>query len=110
VNAVANPPRGLRAWLLSDSPTSTNQARCQRFYVAWLSFRRNPIAMLGLFIIAGLVLMAALVPLVTGSTGMEPERDRRKTRGPEPALKCPKPGDPRQDRTLDRTQSRLGRS
>ena len=77
MNAAATPTRGLRAWLLSDSPTSTNQARCQRFYIAWLSFRRNPIAMLGLIIIAGLVFMAGLAPLITGSTGLEPELDRR---------------------------------
>ena len=34
----------LRAWLLAEVPTSKWQARGQRFYIGWLSFRRNPIA------------------------------------------------------------------
>ena len=36
-----------------------------------------PNIMLGLIIIAGLVFMAGLAPLITGSTGLEPELDRR---------------------------------
>jgi len=66
---LANP--GLRAWLLSDSPTSANQARCQRFYLAWLAFSANPVAMTGFVIIAGLILIATFAPLITGGDGIK---------------------------------------
>ncbi|MBT7759179.1 MAG: ABC transporter permease, partial [Rhodospirillaceae bacterium] len=62
---------GLKAWLLSDTPHSVTQARCQRLYLAWLAFAANPIAMLGLAIIVILVLMAAAAPLLTGGDGTE---------------------------------------
>ena len=74
---AASYPKGVRAWLLSDSPRSTRQARCQRFYLAWLAFRRNPIAMLGLAIVVGLLLMAVFAPWITGSSGLEPVLQRR---------------------------------
>jgi peptide/nickel transport system permease protein len=74
---LAESNTGYRSWLLSDSPTSTAQARCQRFYLAWLSFKQNPIAMLGLFVIAGLVVMAAFAPWITASDGLEPVLQRR---------------------------------
>ncbi len=64
-------PRTTRAWLLSDSPGSVTQARCQRFYLAWLAFQANPIAMIGFVIIAGLVLIALLAPLITSAGGTE---------------------------------------
>jgi len=63
---------GWRAWLLSPSPQSAVQARAQRAYVGWLSFRRNPIAMAGLIIIAILILMAVLAPVITSSDGATP--------------------------------------
>ena len=68
---------GPRVWLLSDTPASVAQARCQRFYLAWLAFRANPIAMTGLGIVAGLVLMAILAPWITSSSGLEPELGNR---------------------------------
>ncbi|MGM0586347.1 MAG: ABC transporter permease [Pseudomonadota bacterium] len=70
--AEATAPRsaGWRAWLLAEAPESPLQARCQRWYLAWLSFRQNPIAMAGFVIIAALVLMAALAPLLTASDGI----------------------------------------
>ncbi len=61
----------LRIWLLSDSPESTFHARCQRFYLGWRAFCTNPIAMLGLLIIAALVLAAAFAPLLTQGDGTE---------------------------------------
>jgi len=61
---------GLRAWLLSDSPANAYQARAQRAYVGWLTFRVNPIAMAGLIIIASLLLVAAFAPLLTGGEGI----------------------------------------
>jgi len=67
----------LRAWLLAEAPGSSSQARLQRVYLGWLSFSRNPIAMIGLFIVAGLVLVAALAPWITGSEGLQPELSNR---------------------------------
>ncbi len=68
---------GLRAWLMSASPRSSLQARCQRSYLAWLAFRANPIAMTGLIIIVALVLMAILAPLLTRTNGLGPELENR---------------------------------
>ncbi|MDX2312630.1 MAG: ABC transporter permease [Gammaproteobacteria bacterium] len=70
--AMVEKSKGLRAWLLQDVPDSITQARVQRFYLAWLTFRRNPIAMTGFLIIATLVVMAAFAPLVTSTSGLEP--------------------------------------
>ena len=69
--------KGLRSWLLQDVPESTLQARCQRFYLAWLVFRRNPIAMAGLLIILSLVLMAIFAPWITTTDGLDPQLDNR---------------------------------
>ena len=71
--AVVEKRKGLRAWLLQDVPDSITQARVQRFYLAWLTFRRNPIAMTGFLIIATLVVMAAFAPLLTATSGLEPQ-------------------------------------
>ncbi|MFP4125838.1 MAG: nickel transporter permease [Alphaproteobacteria bacterium] len=62
--------RGLRAWLLADAPQGPFQARCQRVFLAWLTFRSNPIAMAGLGIVAGLVLVALLAPWLTATNGL----------------------------------------
>ena len=69
--------RGLRAWLLSDSPGSVLQARCQRAYLAWLAFSANPIAMAGFVIIAALLLMALFAPLLTQGDGSEQDLANR---------------------------------
>jgi len=61
----------LRKWLLTNSPESAFHARCQRLYLSWRAFRTNPIAVLGLLIIVGLVLVAALAPLLTQGDGTE---------------------------------------
>ncbi len=71
--AAASNGRGLRAWLLQDVPESIMQARVQRFFLAWLVFRRNPIAMSGLLIILSLVLMAIFAPWITATNGLEPQ-------------------------------------
>ena len=47
-----------RAWLLSDRPTSRHQARVGRAYVVWRQFSENRLALLGLFIILGLIFIA----------------------------------------------------
>jgi peptide/nickel transport system permease protein len=61
----------LRDWLLAEIPQSRSQARCQRVYIGWLAFRRNPVAVIGLLIIASLVAVAALAPWITASDGLE---------------------------------------
>jgi len=75
--ALVNRGAGLRAWLLQDVPESITQARAQRLYLAWLVFRRNPIAMSGFLIILILVLMAIFAPLVTSTNGLEPHLEDR---------------------------------
>jgi peptide/nickel transport system permease protein len=54
----------LRAWLLSDAPASRRQAACGRWYRDWLTLSANPLAMLGLAIVLGLVLTALIGPLL----------------------------------------------
>ncbi|MEX2520410.1 MAG: ABC transporter permease [Paracoccaceae bacterium] len=77
MSVAAERPGGIRGWLLSPSPGSRRQARCQRAYIGWIAFRANPIAMTGLIIIASLVLMAIFAPLLTGSDGLQPELENR---------------------------------
>ncbi|MEQ9607835.1 MAG: ABC transporter permease [Kiloniellaceae bacterium] len=55
---------GWRAWLLSGSPASRRQARLGRLYIAWLGFRGNHLAMLGLGIVLTLILVAIFAPLI----------------------------------------------
>jgi len=66
-----------RSWLLAEAPESPLQARAQRWYLAWLAFRRNPIAMAGLAIILALVLMAALAPVLTTTDGIVQDLGQR---------------------------------
>jgi peptide/nickel transport system permease protein len=54
-----------RNWLLSDTPDSRFQARMGRFYLGWLTFAKNPLAMLGLLILVLLVVMAAFAPWIS---------------------------------------------
>ncbi|MFT0861431.1 ABC transporter permease [Ancylobacter sp. G4_0304] len=55
---------GWRAWLLTETPTSRRQARLGHAYAAWLRFRANPLAVLGLAIILALVLVAAAANII----------------------------------------------
>ena len=59
------PIQGLRAWLLTDTPSSRRHARLASWYRGWLSFRANPMTMLGLGILLFLVFTAALAPLLS---------------------------------------------
>jgi peptide/nickel transport system permease protein len=67
----------LRGWLLAEIPQSKGQARCQRIFIGWLAFKRNPVAVIGLLIIVGLVAIAALAPWITSSDGLEPHLANR---------------------------------
>jgi peptide/nickel transport system permease protein len=67
----------LRGWLLAEAPVSKAQARCQRVFISWLAFKRNPVAVIGLLIIASLVLIALLAPWLTSSDAIEPRLTER---------------------------------
>jgi len=55
---------GKREWLLSSAPNSRLQARLGRTYLSWLAFTENRLAMIGLLIITGLVIVAILAPVI----------------------------------------------
>lgn len=61
--AHTNKP-GKREWLLSSAPGSRLQARLGRTYLSWLAFTENRLAMIGLLIITGLVIVAILAPVI----------------------------------------------
>lgn len=50
--------QSLRTWLLSERPQSRMQARLGRSYMIWKRFISNKLAVLGLLIILGLILVA----------------------------------------------------
>jgi len=52
----------LHDWLMSERPASRRQAALGRAYAGWRTFARNRLALLGLVIVLGLVLMAAFAP------------------------------------------------
>ncbi len=58
------PSDSLHAWLLTATPGSRLQARMGRAYGAWLSFRGNRLAVIGLTVIVILLLVAALAPVI----------------------------------------------
>ncbi|MCZ8041553.1 MAG: ABC transporter permease [Beijerinckiaceae bacterium] len=64
-------------YLLTDSPSSRRQARLGQMYRKWLSFRRNPLAMVGLCIIVALLLVAAFAPLIATADPLAQNLDRR---------------------------------
>ncbi len=62
MSASDTPSQGRRAWLLTDTPTSRRHARLAAWYQGWLSFRANPMTMIGLAILLFLVFIAAFAP------------------------------------------------
>ncbi len=66
-----------RRWLLSPNPASRSQARLGRAYEAWLSFRENRLAMVGLLIVAALVAVAALAPALAPYPPNQPDLGSR---------------------------------
>src|SRR5262245_39100612 len=60
--------QSLCQWLLTDAPLSRRQALLGRWYSNWLALRRNPLAMAGLAIVGGLLLMAAVGPFLVGGS------------------------------------------
>jgi peptide/nickel transport system permease protein len=68
-----------RQWLTTDTPQSRRQARMAQLYLGWLNFRSNPLAVLGLAIILGLVLVAAIAPLIATHDPLAPNLATRLT-------------------------------
>ncbi|WP_064696622.1 ABC transporter permease [Rhizobium aegyptiacum] len=62
--ASPSPTMSRREWLLSDRPQSRMQARLGRAYVTWRQFTANRLAVVGLLIIVGLLLVAAFADLL----------------------------------------------
>jgi len=54
----------LHDWLMSDRPASRRQAALGRTYAGWRSFARNRLALLGLAIVIGLVLVAVFADVL----------------------------------------------
>jgi peptide/nickel transport system permease protein len=51
-------------WLRAEATTSPAHARVQRAFYGWLRLRANPLAFGGFLILVGLVLVAALAPVI----------------------------------------------
>ncbi|CAH1657877.1 ABC transporter permease [Chelatococcus asaccharovorans] len=64
-------PQHWRAWLLSDRPASRRQARLGRAYAGWQRFTTNKLAMVGLAIVLGLVLVAAFANVIAPYSPVE---------------------------------------
>ena len=62
MNVSDSSDQSLRAWLLTDTPTSRRHAQLAAWYRGWLSFRANPMTMFGLGILLFLVFVATLAP------------------------------------------------
>ncbi len=60
------PPHGQtwRDWLNTDTPTSRSHARAAAAWHGWLRLKSNHMAMLGLYILIGLVAVAAFAPWI----------------------------------------------
>ena len=54
----------LNAWLLDPNPKSRLQSRAGQTWLSWLRFRRNPLAMIGLFISLTLIFMSIFAPFL----------------------------------------------
>ncbi len=65
MNVSESSDQSLRAWLLTDTPSSRKHAQLAAWYRGWLSFRANPMTMLGFGILLFLVFVAALAPLLS---------------------------------------------
>lgn len=54
----------LHAWLTDPAPRSRRQARLGQAYLGWLRLARNPLTLIGLAIVLGLIAVAALAPWI----------------------------------------------
>jgi peptide/nickel transport system permease protein len=65
------------AWLADATPHSRLQAVLSRIWLGWLLFSRNRLALLGLGIVLGLVMVAALAPLLAPDSPVVPNLQNR---------------------------------
>ena len=78
-----------REWLLSDSPTSRKQARWGQNYRIWLALKANRLAMVGLWIVIILALLALFAPLIAPYDPLEGIGGLRGARLVPPSLAHP---------------------
>lgn len=67
----------LAAWLKDPNPTSRWQARVGQTYLGWLRLRRNPLAVIGIIIVAALLLMALFAPWIAPHDPIAQDLSRR---------------------------------
>jgi len=67
----------IRSWLTRETADSAFQARLQRLYFSWLQFRSQPLALVGLTILAVLVAVAVLAPWLAGHDPLLQNLDQR---------------------------------
>ena len=67
----------LRAWLLSAAPASRRQARLAAWYKGWLTFRANPLAMVGLIVLITLIAAAIFAPFLSSHDPFTQDLGRR---------------------------------
>ena len=68
---------GWRAWLLDESPAGLWQARLGRAWRLWRTFARNPLALAGLAVVLGLVIVALFAPWLTPYSPVEQDLSTR---------------------------------
>lgn len=78
-----------RDWLLSDSPVSRGQARWGQSYRIWLALKANRLAMVGLWIVIVLALLAIFAPLIAPYDPLEGIGGLRGARLVPPSLAHP---------------------
>lgn len=74
---AATDSQSLRAWLLTSDPKSRRQALFGQSYRRWLAFKRNPLAMIGLAIVATLIVVALLAPVLAPYSPVIQDLDNR---------------------------------
>ncbi|MDZ4095234.1 MAG: ABC transporter permease [Paracoccaceae bacterium] len=68
---------GVITWLRDPNPSSRMQARLGQNYLGWLRLRRNPLAVIGLTIVAVLLTMALFAPVLAPHDPLAQDLTRR---------------------------------
>jgi len=66
-----------RVWLTSHAPESRLQARLSRAWYGWLALSHNRLAVLGLAIVLGLIVVAILAPVLASESPVAPDLQNR---------------------------------
>ncbi|WP_413206437.1 ABC transporter permease [Rhodospirillum sp. A1_3_36] len=67
----SSPVLSWKDWLLTEFPASPLQARLGRFYVIWLRFSANRLALTGLGVLIGLLLIAAFADVLAPHSAVQ---------------------------------------